>query len=222
MGLWMLSIPAFRWFYFEDPDTRTRLSGSTCQVIGPHFIRFGGWNYYSPQQATGPACMNPISIFNLNSFTWTDSFDPAATYKPPTKVSSWNANNANPVSGWGDGVQALFASVNSTTSHTPSPTPPPPSQTGATAPPSILPKVLGGILGGLIVIGVLLGLILFCVKRKKKRIEARRSGFERFELAGEAHGAVAEMPANQPPVELSAIPELLMGPPIDGKSKGGH
>lgn len=211
----MLSVPAFRWFYFEDPDTRVRLSGSTCQVIGPHFIRFGGWSYYGPTQTPGPTCINPISIFNLNSFTWTDAFDPSATYQPPTKVKAWNAENAYPVSGWSAGVQALFVGMNSTTTHS-SPTNSP-SPTGKPTP-SILPAALGGILGGLLVIGLLLGGILFLVKRKKKRMQMQ-SVSDRFELAGEAHERpVAEMAASQQPlVELSAIPDLLVGPPIDLK-----
>lgn len=209
----MLSIPAFRWFYFEDPDTRARVSGSTCQAIGPHFIRFGGWNYYNPEQVTTPRCMNPISIFNLNSFSWTDAFDPAATYKPPTKVETWNAKNANPASGWSVGVQELFASVNSTTS-TPTPTPPPATSKPA---PSKVPKLLGGVLGGLVIIALLLGAILFCVKRRKKRLQMERVP-ERFELGNE-NAFVAEMPASQHPVELSAIPELLMTPIVDLKAK---
>lgn len=209
----MLSIPAFRWFYFEDPDTRTRISGSTCQVIGPHFIRFGGWNYYNPEQVTTPRCMNPISIFNLNSFSWTDAFDPAATYKPPTKVETWNAKNAYPVSGWNAGVQGLFASVNST-SDISTPTPPPATSKPA---PSKVPRLLGGILGGLVIVALLLGAILFCVKRRKKRLQMERVP-ERFELGNE-NAFVAEMPASQPPVELSAIPELLMTPIVDLKAK---
>lgn len=214
----MLSVPAFRWFYFQDPDTRVRLSGSTCQVIGPHFIRFGGWSYYGPTQALGPTCINPISIFNLNSFTWTDAFDPSTTYQPPTKVKAWNTKNANPVSGWSTGVQALFVGMNSTTTHTP-PTNSP-SPTGKPTP-SILPAALGGILGGLLVIGLLLGGILFLIKRKKKRMQMQ-SVSDRFELAGEARERpVAEMAVSQQPVaELSAIPDLLVGPPIDLK-KGG-
>lgn len=211
----MLSIPAFRWFYFEDPDTRARVSGSTCQVIGPHFIRFGGWNYYGPKQATGPTCMNPVSIFDLNSFTWTDAFDPAATYKSPTKVEAWNVKNANPVSGWDDGVKALFAGINSTTTNTP----PPNTSSQASKPaPSTLPKTLGGALGGLVIVALFLGGILVCVKRRKKRLE-KENGFNRFELAHEPTTFVAEMPANQAPVELSAIPELLMTPIVNIKGK---
>lgn len=215
----MLSIPAFRWFYFEDPDTRARISDSTCQVIGPHFIRFGGWNFYGPSQITTPRCMNPISIFNLNSFTWTDAFDPAATYKPPTKVQTWNAKSAYPIAGWHDGVQELFASVNSTTSSTPLKPVVPPPPTGKPAP-SKLPRLLGGVLGGLVIVAVLLGAILFCVKKRKKRLQMERTP-ERFEL-GRENAFIAEMPAtNQQPVELSAIPELLMTPMVDLKAKKG-
>lgn len=158
--------------------------------------------------------MNPLSIFDLNSFTWTDAFDPTATYQPPTKVESWNKKNTTPVSGWNDGVQALFASTNSTSNTSDGASPPidPP------APSSGLPKLLGGVLGGLVVIGLLLGGILFLIKRKKKRMEMQGVS-ERFELAGEAHGPYTEMPASQPPVELSAIPDLLIGPPVGIKDK---
>lgn len=210
----MLSIPAFRWFYFEDPDTRARVSGSTCQAIGPHFIRVGGWNFYGPTQVTTPRCMNPISIFNLNSFSWTDAFDPAATYKPPTKIETWNAKSAYPISGWQSGVQELFASVNSTTSDTPTK----PSETSKPAP-SKIPRLLGGVLGGLVIIALLLGAILFCVKRRKKRLQMQKVP-ERFEL-GQENAFIAEMPASQQPVELSAIPELLSTPIVDLKGKKG-
>lgn len=159
--------------------------------------------------------MNPLSIFDLNSFEWTDAFDPTSTYQPPTKVESWNKKNTTPLSGWNNGVQALFASTNSTSSNTPSTSFPPDKPSS----PSVLPKLLGGVLGGLVIIGLLLGGILFLVKRKKKRMEMQGVS-ERFELAGEAHGPYTEMPASQPPVELSAIPDLLVGPPIGAKDKG--
>lgn len=157
--------------------------------------------------------MNPLSIFDLNSFAWTDAFDPTATYQPPTKVESWNKKNSAPLSGWNNGVQALFANTNST-SNTPGGSNPPVDPPS----PSVLPKLLGGVLGGLVIIGLLLGGILFLVKRKKKRMEMQGVS-ERFELAGEAHGPYTEMPATQPPVELSALPDLLVGSPIGVKDK---
>jgi len=212
-GLWILSIPSFRWFYFEDPDTRTRLAGLTCQVIGPHFIRFGGWNYYSPNPASGPTCMNSVSIFNLNSFTWTDTFDPTeTTYNSPTNVAAWNSKSPYPISGWNEGVQALFASTNSTTSPTTSVSPTS-SSTGKSL--KALPKVLGSVLGGLLVIVLLLVGALFLIKRRKKRLE-----LERFEVAGEnPRLPVSEMSGERIVAELPATPDLLMGPPIEIKDK---
>lgn len=161
--------------------------------------------------------MNAVSIFNLNSFTWSDTFDPAETYKSPTKVSAWNAQTPYPESGWGQGVQALFEATNSTTSATPSPTASPTttpvaSSTAKPASSKTLPKVLGGVLGGLLVIALLLGGALFLIRRKKKR-DALNS---RFELASGTQRPV-EMPAgNLPVAELPGASGYLMGP-VDAK-----
>lgn len=206
-GIWALSIPSFRWFYFEDPDVRVRLSGTTCQIIGPHLIRFGGWRQnngpYPPPW--DPICMNPVSIFNLNSFTWTDRFDPNATpYKAPAKITTWNQGIASPARGWDDGVQALFTGFNttdhsnSTQTSTPTPTPPPEPEpkkktnTGA---------IVGGVIGGLAGLGLIVA--LFTIKRRRStqaqdaEPKGPNDGFEPWRRH--------EMPAfreERPPAEL--------------------
>lgn len=207
----MLSIPSFRWFYFEDPDIRVRLSGTSCEIIGPHLIRFGGWRVNNGGNPPwDPICMNPVSIFNLNSFSWTDSFDPnAEPYKSPSKIDVWSRGNASPVRGWDSGVQAIFSGLNSTspdsgnrTTSISAPTPTPKSQdpgqenTGS----SSSRRTIGGVLGGLVSLALVLVVILVVVKRMKKKAGGEKEPWERIEMSAD--------PDPRPPVELGGQPLL--------------
>lgn len=163
--------------------------------------------------------MNAVSIFNLNSFTWTDEFDPSAVYESPEKVKTWNSEHESPLRGWNSGVQELFAGLNVTstnstnTNSTGSPNPSVTSSPAAGSSSNNLPKLLGGILGGLAVIILILGGILFLIKRKK------RAAGDRYELAAEPPRP-AEMPGNQPMAELAGMGEYAVyTPPVDVKDK---
>lgn len=201
----MLSIPSFRWFYFEDSDIRVRLSGTSCEIIGPHFIRFGGWRVNNGGNPPwDPICMNPVSILDLNSFSWTDRFDPnAEPYKSPTKIDVWNKGNASPVRGWDSGVQEIFSRLNSTTSpesvnRTSTPTPtshvPEPDKEGSGP-----GRTIGGVLGGLVGLALVLVAALIIIKRIKKKNTSRgREDWERIEMSADHEP--------RPPVELGGIP----------------
>lgn len=200
----MLSIPSFRWFYFEDPDIRVRLSGTSCEIIGPHLIRFGGWRVNNGGNPPwDPICMNPVSILNLNSFSWTDSFDPnAEPYKSPSKIDVWNKGNASPARGWDSGVQAIFSGLNSTssddgnrTTSTPTPTPTSQEKKGSGS-----GRTIGGVLGGLISLALVLVVILVVIKRMKKKVGEGKEPWERIEMSAD--------PDPRPPVELGGQPLL--------------
>lgn len=208
----MLSIPSFRWFYFEDPDIRVRLSGTSCEIIGPHLIRFGGWRVNNGGNPPwDPICMNPVSILNLNSFSWTDSFDPKAEpYKTPSKIDVWSKGNASPARGWDSGVQAIFSGLNSTspdggnrttsaavptpTSHEPEPEPEQEKKGSRSG------RTIGGVLGGLVSFALVLVVILVVVKKMKKKVGEEKEPWERIEMSAD--------PEHRPPVELGGQPLL--------------
>lgn len=91
--------------------TQTSEYGFPAQVVGPHSIYFGGWRVSNGANPLwNPICQNSVSIFNLNSFSWTDSFDPnAKSYTFPQKIVTWSKANASPSRGWDSGVQAIFS-----------------------------------------------------------------------------------------------------------------
>lgn len=206
-GLWILSIPTFRWFYFTNPSSAVPLAGTTCQVIGPHFIVFGGWTYWNVSPAAGPNCTEPFRIFNLNEWNWTNAFDPNASYSAPASVADYKAANQAPIGGWNSGVQALFAGLNSSStesSNSTSSSPPAATSTAeAESSSSNLGSILGGVLGGLAGIGAVLVGILMLIRRKKRAMAA---GGEVTHEIGDETKIYVEMPApyiaQQPPSEL--------------------
>jgi hypothetical protein len=207
-GLWILSIPTFRWFYFTNPNSAVPQSGTTCQAIGSHFIVFGGWNYWNVSPVSGPNCTESFKVFDLNKWQWTDSFDPDADlYDAPTKVAEWKNANKAPVSGWDTGVQVLFAGMNASSVTTASASTTPSGSASAApaaeeSPGSKLGPILGGVLGGLVGVGAVLVGILFLIKRKKQK-----AAEDRHEIGDESKIYV-EMPApyiqQEPPSELPA------------------
>ena len=92
--IWVLALPAFRWFRAEYPARYPRY-GHTCHVVGNRqMLTIGGVNasgsdpvevWYSPDSFT-----QGIGVFDMTEMRWASSYDAtAAPYAQPVVVRAW-------------------------------------------------------------------------------------------------------------------------------------
>ncbi|KAG0636420.1 hypothetical protein HOY80DRAFT_1088808 [Tuber brumale] len=189
-SVWVLSIPSFEWARLEvtsmtaSMDPRARISPK-CQAIGKHYIfLYGGSNTLSSTgTVTCDKKANAAFLFDVNTLTWTDKFEPnEGTYEIPQKVIELIGGNSKnggstkkaPLNGWSDPDLETIMRLKTTPTPTPSPTPTP-MPTPPTIPPPTPPTNVGAIAGGTIggIAAVLLGLLGVVILRLRR--ERRRS-----------------------------------------------
>jgi len=92
--VWVLSLPAFRWFKANYTATNSRI-GHTCHVVGNRqLLTIGG---VDPTQSDlvgvwrGPDRLNQgLGIFDMSAMTWLHSYNAsAAAYVRPDVVKAW-------------------------------------------------------------------------------------------------------------------------------------
>lgn len=85
--IWILSLPAFRWFKATTKNAFSRF-GHSCVVVGSQMVVVGGFR--EPLWQKSDHFENGIGVLDLNSLTWKDSFTAdSASYEGPTAVRAW-------------------------------------------------------------------------------------------------------------------------------------
>lgn len=191
--VWILSLPSFTWIkaYSGTGDHGRR--AHKCHAIYPdQMFVIGGQNLDPTTCVVG----NIIEVFNLNTLTFQDSYDPAtwSEYKVPSVVTGVIGGDVNggatkkfpSNAGGNEALANLFSMPYTKTitnyypykaaaSSSPSPTTPPFTKTTNSS--SGLPSWAGAVIG--VLVGVIgLSIIIFLVVLlRRQRIKARRSSY---------------------------------------------
>ncbi|OAG35070.1 hypothetical protein AYO21_10743 [Fonsecaea monophora] len=188
LNVYVLSLPAFRWFQ-TPASTTTRRCSHTCSIIGNRqMISIGGRPPSTLNQfgADYDEWASGIGIMDMTELQWKDHYDAAgAPYKRAQVIDNYyNQSYVKPA--WSDPVlaaQFAFAGPTNATTTTPS-TPTTPEETSpvhpadtSTSPPG--PKshtgaIAGGVVGGVVGLGLIAGLAYFLGTRRHRKTSATR------------------------------------------------
>lgn len=86
--IWVLSLPAFRWFKIDA--TSTKRMDHDCARAGEHMISIGGDE--DPRWKTTDELERGVGIFNLRSLEWQTSYEADTEYDSPDLVKEWYAD----------------------------------------------------------------------------------------------------------------------------------
>lgn len=214
--LYILSLPAFHWFKSTVRSGDPRIY-HTCNIAGnSQMLSVGGINLslssgdITDEQinTTDPYTLG-IKVFNLNSLTWTDTFDPSAgAYVAPRLVQDYYAQQQRYPDRWNDeALRDIFIRpTNNATTPTsaPSPTPTPPAKKSSTN----VGAIAGGVVGGVAGLALILAAIwFFCFRNRDKRrsttdISKEPSADDAMEATKEVKTGELESPPEKPRQEL--------------------
>lgn len=163
--VYVLSLPAFRWFKADYPAQHPRFRHS-CNVVGNRqMLSVGGQdptNIYNNTFTADPF-LQGLGIFDLTTMHWSDQYNAKAEpYETPAVVKAWYAANGMSPATWNSpAVQRLFGGTSSigdtdTTASQKSGS----NHTGAIA---------GGVAGAIAALLLLAGLLVWWLRRRKSK-----------------------------------------------------
>ncbi|KAK8174173.1 hypothetical protein IWX90DRAFT_428951 [Phyllosticta citrichinensis] len=165
--IYILSLPAFRWFRISSETTGTPRSHHTCHTFASQMVVVGGVDFSLgiPGDWKDPDPWdNGLGVFDLNDLEWKTSYNAsAAAYETPQVVKDWyNRGGAANVSWDSDGVQSLFSSALTDSSGSD-------NSTGSTSQRSSnhAGAIAGGVVGGVAAVALLAGLAVFMLRRRR-------------------------------------------------------
>ncbi|KAJ2986566.1 hypothetical protein NUW58_g4964 [Xylaria curta] len=170
-SIYALSLPGFTWTLVNNQPGRQRRH-HVCVTTGNHLLSsFGGLDFEDDFYGSKDPLPRSIGIFNMNTYSWEDSYDAnAGPYLTNAGIKSWYENGGLSSVQWSsDEVRALFGRNPSGTynggnlgfgggrDHTD-------SVDGEPVGP-----IVGGVLGGVAGIAFVLVAIWFVMRRRKRR-----------------------------------------------------
>ncbi|KAK8165499.1 hypothetical protein BKA80DRAFT_342611 [Phyllosticta citrichinensis] len=170
--IYILSLPAFRWFRISSETTGTPRSHHTCHTFASQMVVVGGVDFSLgiPGDWKDPDPWdNGLGVFDLNDLEWKTSYNAsAAAYETPQVVKDWYnrgqvlKSGAANVSWDSDGVQSLFSSALTDSSGSD-------NSTGSTSQRSSnhAGAIAGGVVGGVAAVALLAGLAVFMLRRRR-------------------------------------------------------
>ncbi|CAH0045993.1 unnamed protein product [Clonostachys solani] len=178
--VWILSLPAFRYFRAGSLSTTLRRSHLACAAVGRYMITIGGiseggdasWRENDPW-------FRAIGIFDMVEMTWTEDFDPSkADYDSPSYIKNWyRKNNVDAYGFYDDSIRDLFINAPSdgndnsdNNEHDSTP----------------IGSIIGGVVGGVAL--VLLAIGGFWFFRRRRAQEQERQGIDLATLPDQAAG----------------------------------
>ncbi|EXJ59283.1 hypothetical protein A1O7_06715 [Cladophialophora yegresii CBS 114405] len=188
--VWILSVPSFTWIKAE-PSGRKGAARTNHVCVQPYpdqMIVIGGTG--SSEMPT--TFNNSVDVFNLNTFTWTGTYDPTVhdDYKPNQavldviSVTPTASNIASAVSGWFTDTYDM-TKVKSFGPFELQSTAPPTNSGSSTATPAPGPRgsdrdwvIPVAVVVPVVVVGALVGVLIFlcCRKARKARARAQEDG----------------------------------------------
>ncbi|OAP56043.1 hypothetical protein AYL99_10195 [Fonsecaea erecta] len=180
LNVYVLSLPAFRWFQ-TPATTTTRRCSHTCSVIGNRqMVSIGGRppSTFNQFGADFDEWASGIGVMDMTELQWKDHYDAgAAPYERSQLVQKYyDQSYVKPA--WSDPALATefaFAAAThpSTTTPIPGPTSPAPPQPPETSTPphhtSHTGAIAGGVVGGVVGLGLIAGLAYFLGTRRNRK-----------------------------------------------------
>ncbi|KAL9036718.1 MAG: hypothetical protein Q9180_004135 [Flavoplaca navasiana] len=161
--VYVLSLPAFRWFKADYPAQYPRFRHS-CNVVGNRqMLSIGGQdptNIYNNTFTADPF-LQGLGIFDLTTMQWSDQYNAEAEpYETPAVVKAWYAANGMSPATWNSpAVQRLFEDTTSTgDTDTSASQRSGSNHTGAIA---------GGVAGAIATLLLLAGFLVWWLRRRK-------------------------------------------------------
>ncbi|KAJ6261181.1 hypothetical protein Dda_3849 [Drechslerella dactyloides] len=96
-GIWILSIPAFKWIFVDKGDNLQPggIQDHTCHLQGTNMLLIGGRDFSSSCDA------NPVKVFNVSTLKWQSEFSTSPSeYQVPYEVFSKIGGNSSGFSTW--------------------------------------------------------------------------------------------------------------------------
>jgi hypothetical protein len=83
--VWVLSVPSFMWMKVNSGTGSGRAGHKCVKPYPDQMLVIGG---YAPLIGSTPSCLDIITVFNLSSAEWIDSYDPSkwSNYTVPTMI----------------------------------------------------------------------------------------------------------------------------------------
>lgn len=200
--IYILSLPSFTWT--KTAATTAWRYVNHCRIIGQsQMLNIGGIQYNFTEADTFPS---GLGIFDLNTQTWTTSYDPNSdAYSPPSSISGLYNSDGSPKSDvdFSDTALKTIFSKATTTSSTESSTQSSPtsttsnsSTTSSTSSPAKAKKVatgpiVGGVLGGIAIVSVAGIVAFFCLRRRRRGPDYKKPNAPPSEMQGSGAGYYA-------------------------------
>ncbi|KIV93066.1 hypothetical protein PV10_04311 [Exophiala mesophila] len=192
LNVYTLSLPAFQWF--KSPSkTPVRRACHTCSVIGNRQMISIGGRFPSSRQPLGfdrDPWVGGVGVFDMTSFTWTDSYNASAEVYDSPKVVKDYYTSSYEVPDWSDtNLAAIFAfsppaqspdntnndddnntgteSGNGASQTSPSS----PAPTGSSS--TNVGAIAGGVVAGVAVMGIVAGLFIWRRRRQRQRLQSQ-------------------------------------------------
>ncbi|KAL8727103.1 MAG: hypothetical protein Q9166_006290 [cf. Caloplaca sp. 2 TL-2023] len=195
--IFILTLPAFRWFKKDFPPQHPR-GGHTCNAVGgSQIISIGGFDanskiflgsYDDIRASTFNSSTDPfaqgLGIFNMTSLTWADHYTAnAPPYEQSDLVRTFYRENPQDGSQFSTtGLKDLFQTTHftpadTTKSHNTNTTGTPAPESDSSS--SHSGTIAGGVVGGVLGIAAIAGTVFYFYKRMK-----RRDAEEKFPISG--------------------------------------
>ena len=161
--VYVLSLPAFRWFKADYPAQHPRFRHS-CNVVGNRqMLSIGGQdptNIYNNTFTADPF-LQGLGIFDLTTMQWSDQYNAdAEPYETPAVVKAWYAANGRSPATWNSpAVRRLFEDTSSTGDTDTSAS----QKSGS----NHTGDIAGGVVGAIVALLLLAGLLVWWLRRRK-------------------------------------------------------
>ncbi|CAI6091112.1 unnamed protein product [Clonostachys chloroleuca] len=183
--VWILSLPAFRYFKADSTSTSFRRGHLACAAVGRYMITIGGTSNDSPDKwKEDDPWFRAIGVFDMVEMKWTEDFDPGkGDYDSPSDVKNWyQKNNVDAYGLYDDSIRDLFINASNDSNDNND------SNKQDSAP---LGPIVGGVIGGVAL--VLLAIGGFWFFRRRRAQDEERQGINLATLSDQP----AEMNASQ-------------------------
>ncbi|KAF3925450.1 hypothetical protein ABW21_db0204485 [Orbilia brochopaga] len=172
-GIWILSIPAFKWIFVDKSDNLQPggLQDHTCHLQGTGMLLIGGRDF-------SPSCdANPVKVFNVSTLKWQSELSTSPSeYQVPYEIFSQIGGNSSGFSPWDNKPLQAPPDANSPLFNIRGTVEPSDIPTSEAAPPNPRRRdaiIAGSAIGAIALVGLLVGLILLYRSRKRRQLQEK-------------------------------------------------
>ncbi|KAH8169147.1 kelch motif domain-containing protein [Sarocladium implicatum] len=213
VNVWVLSLPAFRWFSIEldsDKDSSQR-KGQTCVRVGSQMIVVGGIKGDTIQSSDEPDPFpQGLGVLDLNTGRWKSGFSAnSPSYEGPRVIRDWYKDHGYNTVNWENDEVASFFSRSSDSDPSGTPTPSGgggDDDSGSSSTP--VGAIAGGVVGGVVGLALIGVAAWYLLRRRRRQRTGDGTGAQYHAAApGEDPNKTPELPqygTAQPPVEMEA------------------